>query len=407
MALNARDFTFPGQWAKGASTTIPPIPPSGFPYRNASMSQAIAENGQNYDTVADSAIWNQILYLCSGMAMENEIYGWPRWSPLTNYIANASFCLGADGIPYRAILDSGPATVAGPQDPATTTGYWLTLGDFIGQGYWLLKRLTANLSIYVNGTTGDDATADGTQERPFKTIGAALLYVANNFHLSTYNVTIRVAAGTYPQAINLPLYMTTTGSISIIGNSVTDTIINCTSINAQRAITLDFPSTYTIDNFQVLSSEAPSVSYSTGIGCSDGTLILGNMSVAAQGTTNSIGLWAAGGRMILGNGTTASSKAISIAMKYVGAAALNIQGGSRVSQTCNMTMSGTVNIASIQCTDGSAFDRSSTMLPNVSGTIAGRRYAVWTNAIINTYGGGANYFPGNSAGETFFGGQYA
>jgi len=32
---------------------------------------------------------------------------------------------------------------------------------------------------------------------------------------------------------------------------------------------------------------------------------------------------------------------------------------------------------------------------------------VFTNAVINTYGAGATYFPGNSAGGTATGGLYA
>jgi hypothetical protein len=41
------------------------------------------------------------------------------------------------------------------------------------------------------------------------------------------------------------------------------------------------------------------------------------------------------------------------------------------------------------------------------GTITGSRYSISLNAAINTFGGGANYFPGSVAGSAATGGQYA
>jgi hypothetical protein len=37
----------------------------------------------------------------------------------------------------------------------------------------------------------------------------------------------------------------------------------------------------------------------------------------------------------------------------------------------------------------------------------GTRYNGTLNSVINTFGGGANYFPGNSAGSVATGGVYA
>ena len=43
----------------------------------------------------------------------------------------------------------------------------------------------------------------------------------------------------------------------------------------------------------------------------------------------------------------------------------------------------------------------------VSGSATGVRYSATLNGVINTFGGGASYFPGNAAGTTATGGQYA
>ena len=45
-------------------------------------------------------------------------------------------------------------------------------------------------------------------------------------------------------------------------------------------------------------------------------------------------------------------------------------------------------------------------LATFSGSATGVRYNVVNNAVISTNGGGANFFPGNSAGSSGTGGQY-
>lgn len=41
-----------------------------------------------------------------------------------------------------------------------------------------------------------------------------------------------------------------------------------------------------------------------------------------------------------------------------------------------------------------------------TGTATGTRYRASANGVVTTYGGGANYLPGNAAGATATGGQY-
>jgi hypothetical protein len=42
-----------------------------------------------------------------------------------------------------------------------------------------------------------------------------------------------------------------------------------------------------------------------------------------------------------------------------------------------------------------------------SGSVTGKRYAISLGGIVNTFGGGNDYFPGNTGGTTATGGQYA
>ena len=56
------------------------------------------------------------------------------WKPDTTYNPLPHIVWASDNMLYVAEQPSGPGTAAGPQDPTTTTGYWLTLGKYISGG---------------------------------------------------------------------------------------------------------------------------------------------------------------------------------------------------------------------------------------------------------------------------------
>lgn len=123
--MDARSKTMPAIWAANASTNIPSPPLSGQAYRNVALTPANFEVGQQYSTIADSATWNQILWLISGLLQAAEQYGVMPYSPLTNYPENG-LCLGLDGIVYQALKVNGPDTLNGVQD-TNNDEYWRRL----------------------------------------------------------------------------------------------------------------------------------------------------------------------------------------------------------------------------------------------------------------------------------------
>ena len=92
--------------------------------------------------------------------------------------------------------------------------------------------LTSNKSFYVNQVTGSDTLDTGRGEsssKPFKTIQACVNYVTDNYNVSRYSVYINVAAGTYSERLSLSSYSRTTGLIYIIGED--GTIIDLVNSN--------------------------------------------------------------------------------------------------------------------------------------------------------------------------------
>jgi hypothetical protein len=133
MPLNPRNFTLPGQWAAGASVNIPIPPIKGVNYRDTTIDASNLESGQGYFVAFDSARWNQLLYMVTGLLMQFESNGFATWSPYTNYEANTGMAFGTDGVLHVATAPSGPQN-GGDRNPTSTTGYWQTFADYIFAG---------------------------------------------------------------------------------------------------------------------------------------------------------------------------------------------------------------------------------------------------------------------------------
>ena len=77
------------------------------------------------------------------------------------------------------------------------------------------------MRFYVNGSTGSDTLDSGRGEseaKPFKSLQAAINYVAANYNLNTYNATIHIAEGySSTSDIELQSFSTVSGSITITG----------------------------------------------------------------------------------------------------------------------------------------------------------------------------------------------
>lgn len=257
----------------------------------------------------------------------------------------------------------------------------------------LREVLSANRTYYVradgsNGNTGLANTSGGA----FATIQKAI-EVAVALDLSIYKVTISVADGTYSigaATIQCKDYIGT-GPIEIIGN--TGTPANCI-VSATGATAIELNGAlhkYVIRGFKLQTTGGWYL-----LNARLGSLVdYGNMDFGATG---------GGAQVRIEDG----AKAVSIAANTISSGAyahIWALNGGRISFTQAHTLSGTPAFSQ-------AFakaDYLGTIQSNAtfSGSATGKRYEVTTNAIIETFGGGASYFPGNSSGSTATGGQYA
>lgn len=103
-------------WAESALTTIPPIPVSEVAYRDTTQTPEQMEVGQQYDTIYNSARYNQLLFLITSVAKtlcENGMMPFLAGQAYNQYAR----CLFTDGKIYSA-----SRAIAANESPYPTPG---------------------------------------------------------------------------------------------------------------------------------------------------------------------------------------------------------------------------------------------------------------------------------------------
>lgn len=250
------------------------------------------------------------------------------------------------------------------------------------------ERLSAARTYYVrtdgsNSNTGLANTSGGA----FLTIQKAI-DVATTLDASSFDVTIQVADGTYTENLTLKSFVGA-GSIIINGNSTTPANVVLAG-GSSTAITGDnIIGKWDLRYFKITGS---------GISISPTRIYLAFTGLVFAGT-GSAHFYCLTDAFVIANGNYEIS----------GSCGRHIWLASKAYFQCvsrTVTLTGTPDWSSyfIQSTAlSSALINGNTY----SGSATGTRYIVTLNSVINTGGGGPNYFPGNSAGSTATGGQYA
>ena len=105
------------QWAEDGSTVIPNPPVAGTTYRDESVDADNIAEGQEYDGVADSARWNQLLYIITGILKDTLAHGVLPWINTQDY-SEGAVVMGSNGTLYIAKKANGP-TVKNAKNPTT------------------------------------------------------------------------------------------------------------------------------------------------------------------------------------------------------------------------------------------------------------------------------------------------
>ena len=115
-------------------------------------------------------------------------HGIPQWDALTEYFANKSYTLGSDGLVYKAVQSSGPATTT--QDPTTDASdtYWRVAFADAGVNY--LTQSTADTRYLQRANNLSDVTNASTARSnigvlPATTSVAGLMQIATQAEVNS------------------------------------------------------------------------------------------------------------------------------------------------------------------------------------------------------------------------------
>jgi hypothetical protein len=270
------------------------------------------------------------------------------------------------------------------------SGDWAGPSPIAGGGR---ETLSGNRTYYVrtdgndgnNGLTDSAGGAFATLQKAFNTIAT--------LDLNGFTVTVQVKDGTYTAGVNMDKPWVG-GNIVFQGNATTpgNVVISTTSANCFQLGVAPGGS--------VLVKDMELRTTTSGYGLIvtvPGRLDFQNLRFGACAQDHTIA--SGSGSQIVCTGDYAIVGGAPRHMNALG-------GGSIAVTTRTVTLTGTPAFSAafaVASRVGSINGHSNTY----SGSATGKRYDVVLNAVINTNGGGASYFPGNSAGTTATGGQYA
>ncbi|MFZ2125588.1 MAG: hypothetical protein WAV01_03105 [Candidatus Saccharimonadales bacterium] len=254
------------------------------------------------------------------------------------------------------------------------------------QAAWAREKLTSARTYYVRTDGADTNTGlENTAGTAFLTIQKAC-DVAAGIDAAGYQVTIQLADGTY-SAGAVPKPMQGTLPLIITGNLSTPSNVYV-NLTGSICFQVDKPSTYVqITNMKLASTTVCLRAFPAGL-LEYGNIVFGAASVRhidsiAQGYVSAIGNYS-----------------------IVGAAPMHIfaQSGGHiriVSRTVTLTGTPAFSTAFASSSAGATMDISANTF---SGSATGSRYACSLNGVISTAGA---TLPGDAAGTTATGGQYA
>lgn len=295
--------------------------------------------------------------------------------------------------PTTSTIDGSASMRLGPMQGVRVfsngTNYFTDRGGSGGR-----QILDANRTYYVR-TDGSDANNGlaNTSGGAFATIQKAWDVVVT-LDLNGFTVTIKLGnTGTYTGALSATV-APVGGNVIIEGDTGTpsNTLLSVTSntcidISTVAKVTVQSLKMQTTTTGYCLIASGAGAKIFVGTGVQFGAAAYYHMRAIAGGYINCFNSYTVNGAA-LGHMESAL-------------------GGVFERGFVTVTLSGTLNFSSefVLCSSTgviSDFGGSYT-----GGTITGKRYTVTLNGVVNTYGGGASFYPGNSAGSTATGGQYA
>jgi hypothetical protein len=306
--------------------------------------------------------------------------------------------INVNGLGAKSVLVAGAALPASILKVGDIAGLWYdgTQFQLVAGGrfsYGTRRKLNSALTIYVNASTGNDTTGDGlTTGTAFQTITKAYSY-AQSLDINGQVVTISCAAGTYtPCTLAGPVYGAgSSGTVSILANTgctLTQTGTSGFAMTAFGGAMATFTGPWTFSS-PSCTGNGGCWSVQTGAQIAIGT---GGIHFGAAASGNQISSQVSG--IVLLNGSYTIDN-VSASRHFFASQGSIYSGGTGI--TITLTGTPSFSTAFVETNGGIGYVGMSGI--TISGSATGTRYLVSQYSWINTFGGGASYFPGSVAGS--------
>lgn len=346
---------------------------------------ALIENANGYLAVV-GAVWCEVRTEAAGNALADLFEDRDGLTPLSNPF------LASDGVPGFHVAGGSY------QVRLYTTGYDETFryqavgtaAEVDAENLVLVgearELLSANRTYYVrsDGSNSNTGLADSSSGA-FLTIAKAMSVIAT-IDFNGYTVTVQVRDGTFA-GFTVPVTVGQAGVANLViqGNSSTPANVAITS-----AMTIGAGARATIKDLAVTSSGNGLVVDGAGAVCAFSNIAFGACT-AAQ-----IYVASCAQATMTGNCSFTGASGERVWARW---GAVYIEEF----RTCTYTSTPSYSVANMYILSGATV---SAAVSTQSGSATGVRYVVSGNALLETGGGGASFFPGNSSGSTATGGQY-
>jgi hypothetical protein len=262
------------------------------------------------------------------------------------------------------------------------------------------ELLTAARTYYVTSSNGSDSNDGLTSTTPFATVQHAA-DVAASIDNGGYDVTIQLADGTYTQSVVFNP-QTGTGKYILQGNASTTGSVILGGTASLYTIRAMYPGTLVqVQNMKVSAIASPTAL--SVVQCTMKAMFLGGVGLV-------IGPVNAGNYQLYSNAGGYLQMQNSYLMQSAGSAAshlfANNQGEVILTGGITVALQGTNTYTTAFAYATNAGAILAATITFSSGSTTCPRYNANLNSFVNT-GGGDSYLPGNSAGVTATGGQYA
>jgi len=255
--------------------------------------------------------------------------------------------------------------------------------------------LTSTLNVYVS-TTGSDSNTGLSVGSPFLTLQHAINFLYANYDAGGNNVNINLANGTYTSGGVFSGVLSGLGvaNLTLLGNPSTPANVVISVTNA-HAITTQFQAIIRVSGITFQTATAGNCLFA------ESSSIINVTGNCVFGACASYHLNAEGGGIALYHsysisGNAQTHKLASDCGSIITYVPITITFLASVTFTSSF-------VWAVRLGDFSSFAETYSL---GAFTVTGQRYEADSNGVIDTYGGGATYFPGTVAGATTTGGQY-